>query len=105
MATTLSPTKPATSLPTPERISNSMYYVPSFNEGRRAKGVRYAVVMTEYGWRCSNRWCANEYNCMHTNRVDDYRLEQEIMAALPEPAVRPIKAADTLISLFDYAAR
>lgn len=99
---------PAT-LPTPEYVGPGHYLCPSFNEYRRAKGVRYDVYLEEHGWRCYNPWCKNPWACDHAKRVPDYIFEQDIISILPEqkplsPAKREMAAGRDLAYHFDYSS-
>lgn len=92
----------ANTRPQPEYQAPGHYWIPSFNERERAKGVGYDLKLTEYGWCCNCYWCRNPYACKHTDLLTDYLFELDIISILPEPASKP-RPKVTLESLFDYS--
>ena len=93
-------------LPTPERVSRTMYIIPSFNMRERAKGTQWVVTQEREGWYCHCKYYVNPYACKHINRLVDYLFEQDLVAALPEPIKAAGKADGLrLEDLFDYSSR
>lgn len=91
--------KEPVTLPTPERVTRTMYRVPSFSMTERAKGVAWIVTLEEMGWYCHCPYCKNHYGCKHINLLVDWLFEQDIIAALPEPSA-PAKPKVRLEDLY-----
>lgn len=96
----------ANTRPQPEYQAPGHYWIPSFNERGRAKGVGYDVRLTEYGWCCNCYWCRNPYACKHVDLLTDYLFEQDIISCLPEakplsPTQKFIAQGGSLVSLYE----
>ena len=101
--------KPPTTLPTPVYQAPGHYWIPSFNERERAKGIGYDVKLGEHGWCCNCYWCKCPYACKHVDLLIDYLFEQDIISVLPEPkplsrAKQEMAKGHDLAYYFDYSS-